>query len=128
MKRREHLTPDLTPLIDILFLLLIFFLATSVFKKSDFALNLTLPNAKYASKVKSEVKSVEILIAKDKIAISNKIISSNQLEEYLSKIKDKNLPIIAKIDKDVPYQKVAKLLDVCTKYSLVNIELIQDKK
>jgi biopolymer transport protein ExbD len=63
LKRREHLTPDLTPLIDILFLLLIFFLATSVFKKSDFALNLTLPSAKYASKVKSEVKSVEILIS-----------------------------------------------------------------
>jgi len=33
MKRREYISPDITPLIDIVFLLLIFFLVSSVFKK-----------------------------------------------------------------------------------------------
>jgi biopolymer transport protein ExbD len=33
MKRREHLGLDLTPIIDVVFILLIFFIVTSVFKK-----------------------------------------------------------------------------------------------
>lgn len=33
MKRREQLGIDLTPIIDVVFILLIFFIVTSVFKK-----------------------------------------------------------------------------------------------
>ena len=43
MKRREPLTPDLTPLIDVVFILLIFFIVSSVFKKEELALMLSLP-------------------------------------------------------------------------------------
>lgn len=32
-KRRETIAPDLTPMIDVVFILLIFFIVSSVFKK-----------------------------------------------------------------------------------------------
>ena len=35
MKRRESLGLDLTPVIDVIFILLIFFIVTSVFKKEE---------------------------------------------------------------------------------------------
>jgi biopolymer transport protein ExbD len=45
MKRREALVPDMTPLIDVVFILLIFFIVTSVFKKEELALLLNLPDS-----------------------------------------------------------------------------------
>ena len=45
MKRRETLGIDLTPVIDVVFILLIFFIVTSVFKKDELALMLDLPEA-----------------------------------------------------------------------------------
>jgi biopolymer transport protein ExbD len=41
--RREELTPEMTPLMDIMFLLLIFFIVTSVFRKNESILALSLP-------------------------------------------------------------------------------------
>ena len=41
--KREELVPDLTPLMDIMFLLLIFFIVTSVFRKNEHLLSLNLP-------------------------------------------------------------------------------------
>ena len=35
MKRREPLNPDITPLIDVVFILLVFFIVTSTFKKDE---------------------------------------------------------------------------------------------
>ena len=52
MKRRESLGLDLTPVIDVVFILLIFFIVTSVFKKEELALMLDLP--------KSNAKEMEI--------------------------------------------------------------------
>ena len=45
MKRRESLSLDLTPVIDVVFILLIFFIVTSVFKKEELALMLDLPTS-----------------------------------------------------------------------------------
>ena len=52
MKRRESLGLDLTPVIDVVFILLIFFIVTSVFKKDELALVLDLPS--------SNAKQIEI--------------------------------------------------------------------
>ncbi|MFV7791617.1 ExbD/TolR family protein, partial [Aliarcobacter lanthieri] len=43
MKRREPLGLVLTPVIDVVFILLIFFIVTSVIKKEQLALMLDLP-------------------------------------------------------------------------------------
>ena len=37
MKRRESLSLDLTPVIDVVFIILIFLIVTSVFKKEELA-------------------------------------------------------------------------------------------
>ena len=45
MRSRELLTPDIPPLIDVIFILLIFFMVTSVFCKEEEALSLRLSEA-----------------------------------------------------------------------------------
>ena len=45
----EDRAPDLTPLIDMVFLLLVFFLASTTFAKEEVELDLTLPEARSGS-------------------------------------------------------------------------------
>lgn len=127
MKRREHLGLDLTPIIDVVFILLIFFIVTSVFKKEELALLLDLPtsNAK-----EMEVKEGQIFIelGKDKLAIKGIEVSFDSLEDNLKAIKNKNNPVIVRIDKKVEYERVVKVLDLLQKYSLVNLALVTNEE
>ena len=127
MKRREALGLDLTPVIDVVFILLIFFIVTSVFKKEELALLLDLPtsNAK-----EMEVKEGQIFIelGKDKLAIKGIEVSFDSLEDNLKAIKNKNNLVIVRIDKKVEYEKVVKVLDLLQKYSLVNLALVTNEE
>lgn len=123
MKRREFLTPDITPLIDVVFILLIFFMVTSVFKKEELALILNLPKSE-AEELAVEIKQVNIEISQSKLAFKGKIVNFEQLDILLSKLKDKNQDIIVRIDKDVKYERVVRVLDILQRYSLNNLALV----
>lgn len=126
-RKKEFFTPDLTPLIDVVFLLLIFFLVTSVFKKEDMALLLNLPTSKTSTEVVME-KDLDILLSKDKVAFEKEILTFELLDEKLSKITDKKQAINVRIDKEVQYQRIVKILDIFKKYSLTNIALVNQKE
>lgn len=123
MKRREKLGIDLTPIVDIVFILLIFFLVSSVFKKDELILMLDLPEAN-AKEV--EVKDTQIFIElnKDKLAIKGIEVSFLSLEDNLKEIKDNKKAIIVRIDKDTKYERVIKVLDLLQKYNLNNLALV----
>ena len=127
MKKREILTPDITPLIDVVFILLIFFIVSSVFKKDELALVLNLPTS---SAQEIELKEKEIIIELDdeKLAIYGNETSYESLEEEIIKIEDKERNIIFRIDKDVKYEKIIKVLEILQKGQLFNISLITDTK
>ncbi|MCR1814836.1 ExbD/TolR family protein [Aliarcobacter butzleri] len=126
-KRREPLNLDLTPVVDVVFILLIFFIITSVFKKDELALLLDLP----ASNAKEmEVKEGQIFIelGKDKLAIKGIEVSFESLEDNLKAIKNKNNAVIVRIDKKVEYERIVKVLDLLQKYNLVNLALVTNEE
>ena len=129
MKRRESLGLDLTPVIDVVFILLIFFIVTSVFKKEELALILDLP-ASNAKEMEIQKEQVFIELSQDKLAIKGIEVSFESLEGNLKAIKDKEKPVIVRIDKKVEYQRVVKVLDLLQKYNLSNLALVtnEDKK
>ncbi len=124
-KKRELLTPDLTPVIDIVFILLIFFMVTSVFKKEDVALALNLPKIDSGVQISND-KSITIELAKKEIAIDGKKYSLNDYEKVMSKYK-KDIKILIRIDKDVEYEKVMSLFDVLQKNKLTSFSLVANK-
>lgn len=126
-KRREILTPDITPLIDVVFILLIFFIVSSVFKKNELALVLNLPTSS-AQEIQLKQKEVIIELSDEKLAIYGKEISLDELHDRLIEIEDKGRNIIFRIDKDVKYEKVVKVLDILQKNLLFNISLITENK
>ncbi len=127
MKRREPLGLDLTPIIDVVFILLIFFLVTSVFKKEELALMLDLPKAN-AKELAIKKEQIFIELSVDKLAIKGIEVSFESLEDNLKAIENKNDAVIVRIDKKVPYERVVKVLDLLQKYSLNNLALVTNEE
>ncbi|MBP7769634.1 MAG: biopolymer transporter ExbD [Aliarcobacter sp.] len=129
MKRRESLGLDLTPVIDVVFILLIFFIVTSVFKKEELALMLDLPSSN-AKEMEIKKEQVFIELSQNKLAIKGIEVSFESLEDNLKAIKNKENPVIVRIDKKVQYERVVKVLDLLQKYNLTNLALVtnEDKK
>ncbi len=125
-KHREFLFPDLTPLIDVVFLLLIFFLVTSVFKKEDLALLLNLPKTQHSTQ-KVEIKDINISLSNEKLAFENIVLNLGELDNKLSKIINKKKLINFRIDKEVKYEKIIQILDLLKKYELNNLALVNEK-
>ena len=118
MKKREILTPDITPLIDVVFILLIFFIVSSVFKKDELALVLNLPTSS-AQEIELKEKEIIIELNDEKLAIYGNETSYESLEEEIIKIEDKERNIIFRIDKDVKYEKIIKVLEILQKSQLL---------
>ncbi len=103
---------DMTPIIDVVFQLLIFFMLTSTFIKAA-AINIELPKSKTADV--QPVRQVVITIYKNgNIALNDNLISLDSLgrlvkEEY---IKNKDLVVTIQSDKNVAYGLVIQVMDI----------------
>lgn len=122
VKKRELISMDLTPLIDVVFLLLIFFIVASEFKKNETILNLTLPNS--ASKEKLvQKKDILLEISQNEFAYNATIMNLKELKEELKVLK-KDTALTIKIDKEVKYSRIVKLFDLLNELNLSTLLLI----
>ena len=125
--KREAISMDLTPLIDIVFLLLIFFLVTSSFKKEQLALLLKLPTAEQGAGTEKKTEQLTIELSDTDIAVNGKKTTIEELPASF-KVEDKTILVILRIDGDVKYQRLVKVLDLLQINKLENISLITDKE
>lgn len=121
---------ELTPLIDVVFLLLIFFMISTTFTKET-SLQINLPEASGEAAV-NQPKSVEVQIsANAEYAISQAsdgtakpLINSNRetLTKALREFKDQDgLLLIVRADKKATHESVINVLDVAQELGLTNI-------
>ncbi len=81
-RRRTSNVPNLTPLIDIVFLLLVFFMLTSHFVRDE-VLNIDLPEADSGAAL-DEPQQVEVIInAAGEYSLNQQIVSLEALQELL---------------------------------------------
>ena len=83
--RRESLSMDLTPLIDMVFLLLVFFLVTSTFKKDELALLLKLPQTEKGAGSEKKIDQLTIELSDEEIAVNGKKSSMEELPVIFEK-------------------------------------------
>ncbi|EPZ49441.1 transport energizing protein, ExbD/TolR family [Bacteriovorax sp. BAL6_X] len=126
-RTRQEANADITPLIDVVFLLLIFFMTSTVFKKSELALLLSLPKTESGEQASTDSKVLTIELSKEEVAIAGKKYTVEQLDAQLAAIKDKNKAIDLRVDQEVQYSRLVRILDVLKKYSLTNLSLITEK-
>jgi len=125
-KRFEYISPDLTPLIDVIFILLIFFIITSSFKKDNSVLKLELPSSNSTTKVVDK-KNISIELNQKYLAYMGKKLTVVKLQKELELIKNKKQSIMIKINKDVKYNRVVELLDLLQLNNLNNIAFVTKK-
>ena len=126
-RTRESLTPDLTPLIDVVFLLLIFFMVSTVFKKEELALLLNLPSSSSEDVKESKKELLNIELSKTEIALNGKKFSIKELENKIKSYNKKDTPVMLRVDEIVEYKRVVLILDLLKKYKLSNLSLITKK-
>ncbi|MCK5073549.1 MAG: biopolymer transporter ExbD [Bacteriovoracaceae bacterium] len=126
-RTRESFVPDITPLIDVVFLLLIFFMVSTVFKKNELALMMSLPQATSDDKTSRVLNTFYIEVSRNEIAFNGKKTNLNSIEDQLRKIKNKNSYMELRIDRDVKYNRVITLLDLLKNNKLHNLALITDQ-
>lgn len=125
--KREAISMDLTPLIDMVFLLLIFFLVTSSFKKEQLALLVKLPKAEQGAGTAKKVEQLTIELSDTEVALNGKKTTIEELPASFQ-VADKTILVNLRIDGDVRYQRLVKILDLLQLNKLENVSLITDKK
>lgn len=121
IKKRNNILPDLTPMIDVVFLLIIFFMVTTTFNNFG-TIDVNLPNADI--KNVNENRSIEIIIDSDNkyfISENGKIvpINFNDLENYLKNVKEVSISA----DKNLKYQTIMDLITEIKKNNIENLGL-----
>ncbi|MFQ5850509.1 MAG: ExbD/TolR family protein [Candidatus Binatia bacterium] len=111
----EEIGISLTSLIDVIFLLLIFFMVTTTLIDPSRRLDIQLPEAKAAS---PEAKSIPVTIelgARGKILLNGKRVTLNSLESRLRALgggRTKKTAIV-RADRRLDYGRVVRVLGIC---------------
>ena len=128
-KKRDILEPNLTPLIDIVFLLLIFFIVSSVFKKKTKEFNIQLPKTQAGKEVKEEKKENIIILIKEDSYIYGELELDDidSLSKEIKKI-PKNSTVELKVDKKVLYEDFIEVFDIIKVNNIKKVKLITEQK
>ena len=113
----EEVSVDLTPLIDVVFLLLIFFMVSTSFIKETH-LTLNLPTAANAEQIVQETVALEVIIDNNGFyRIDGRALINTDSETIKSALKnlsqdDLSTPLTVTADATAPYQAVVKIIDI----------------
>ncbi len=81
-RRRSSRVPNLTPLIDVVFLLLVFFMLTSHFVREE-ALNVELPSAASGNALNNDEVLEIVVDAQNRLQIRNHFVDAAELESVI---------------------------------------------
>lgn len=122
--KREYDDDGLLPLVNIIFLLLIFFMIAGVIEKKIVRDNLELPSAELSRFENKEV--TKIYIDKDKnYFLNEKVTPSENIIIYIKEKKIKEVILIA--DKSLLINDISKLLNNLHKNNIKNIKLLSNR-
>ncbi len=109
---------NMTPFVDIVLVILIIFMATATFIVEQ-KIPLNLPEAKTGENKEIKNHQIVISITKKGLLLDNKPVELEKLKNLLKKeINSKNPIVLLRADKDVKFQKVVNVIDVCRELGL----------
>lgn len=127
--RHSNVVLNLTPLIDIVFLLLVFFMLTAHFVE-DQALVVDLPDADNAPAAADHEEIVTVIIsAEDGVLINNQPVPDDKLVEYLRDALDKSEERMVRIrgDNQANLGVAVKVLDAAEAAGAKAVDILTEK-
>ena len=128
-RRPEPPRVDITPLIDVVFLMLIFFMVSTTFDKQT-QLKVELPSATTIDSSEKPADKIEITIdAKGDFYVNERELvkhDAETLRRTMQKIADgrSDLPLIISGDRNAPLQSMMTVLDVAAQLDLVHLSFV----
>jgi biopolymer transport protein ExbD len=119
-------TLDLTPIVDVVFNLLIFFALSLNFAATSGGINVKLPSASSAEPVKTEQLTVN-LTQDGQVYYNDKKIEITDLPIKLKDIEDKDSIIIIRADNSVPHGQVVQVMDIVKSEGFSKIAIAVDQ-
>lgn len=117
--------PNLTPLIDIVFILLIFFLVTTTFAK-ELGVSVDRPHAQSATAQTGEIVRVAVS-RQGAITVDGQPTSAFRVEaEVRAKMGTKSQSVLLVADKAVDAETLVQLMDACRQGGAKNVALAVD--
>ncbi len=127
----ERPTIQMAPLIDIIFLLLIFFMSASIFYQLETEINITVPTASDSTEIKRAPGEIIINIRKDgTIVVNQRELTQEDLRSMLVRISQlyHGQPVIIRADRQTFHEHVIKVLDICAGADIWNVSFATMKE
>jgi len=129
MNFRRHARPEvfgfqIAPMVDILLVLLVFFIVTWNFSLNEKALDVKIPSASHAQDPSAYVGQVVVNVRMDGSIVFNQKTTSPG--ELLAKLRElatlyPDQAVIVRGDKDAPYKFIVNVLDLCKQANIWNV-------
>jgi biopolymer transport protein ExbD len=114
----------LTPMIDVVFLLLCFFVTSQIFAQWETEIDVALPTASTGAMPQRLPGEVIVNVRADGSAVVNgQVLDDGQLRATMERLVDlfPGQPILLRADKATAYEHVVRILDTCRQADIWNI-------
>jgi biopolymer transport protein ExbD len=126
--RRESPAIDLTPLIDVVFMLLIFFMVSTTFKDQSM-IRIDLPKASQQKQEETQEKPIELTIdVQGNFYVNDRRVVNTQVETLKKALQiaigdRKHPPLTISADGKTPHQAVVTAMDAARQVGLVHLSI-----
>lgn len=128
VKSGAHPLINLTPLIDVIFLLLVFFMLTSSFIYP--ALDLTLPKAEQKPESGTPQRLVVSVDANGEVYLNRSRVNEQELEKRIriALAGEPHREVFFRGHRDIPYERFVELMEVVGRAGASNFNIIHEPK
>ena len=136
MKLQHHIkeepTVDLTSLIDVVFLLLIFFMVSTTFERQAL-LKVDLPEASVVEDRAETPDSLELVIDNEgRMFLNNQRLIDSEARTIRAAIEqaageNRNIPLILRADRQTPHHHVVTAMDDAAQLGFMNLSIATDR-
>lgn len=122
---------QMAPLIDIVFLLLIFFMSASIFYQLETEINITVPTANESKETRRTPGEIIINILKDgSIVVNQRQMAHDDLKTMLVRVSElyHGQPVIIRADRQTYHKDVISVLDICAGADIWNVSFATMKE
>ena len=107
---------NLAPMIDVVFLLLIFFMVATTFSEQEKQMDLDLPSAESGEVAAPKTEDIEVFVLRDgSIQIEGEIVNQDRMVEIFARASRENpeTPVTIRGDRVAQLQVVTNVMDAC---------------
>ena len=116
----------LTSMLDVIFLLLCFFVTSSVFSQWENEISIKLPNASTAEEPERLPGEIIINLSADgAVSVNGRALSLGELQERIGKVAEyfPGQPVIIRADRETQYNDLVQVIDTCRRANVWNFSL-----